>query len=138
MKFLQVGKKRFLGSDPVTAFINVASLVSDFFTTWGFIESQINKIKDKKKMDADGEEKEDCSSGIEGLQSKIEELGKGIKQVICRLDAVHLKSSSYNQECSEYIKPYHASKKTFNNKATKPAAIHQTSIQFTKGLKNIP
>lgn len=123
MKFLQVGKKRFLGSDPVTAFINVATLVSDVSTTWGFIESQINKIKDKKRMDVeDGEDKEDCSSGIEGLQSKIEELGKGIKQVICRLDAVHLKSSSYNQECSQYVKPYHASKQAINKKATKPAS----------------
>lgn len=106
-------EERFLGEDPVTAFINVITLISDFISFWGFIESQVKNIKEKKKRVDDDEDKEDCSSAIKSLQSKMKDLSKGMKrmrnEVICRLDAVHLKSSSYDRECLLYIRPYQTS-----------------------------
>ncbi len=92
-----------LGSTPIAAFVNLITIVSGIFTIYSFIETRNDK---KEKEESDSKEiSVEWKPHLEDLSSRMEKNRKSIKEVICRLDAVHAKNKNISPDCLPFIRP---------------------------------
>ena len=95
-----------LGSTPISAFINLVSLVSGFFTIYGWIETRDDQKEQKEAEKPEtGGMVEEWNAHLEDLNLKMDDTKRSLKEVICRLDTVHANRKSINQDCLQFIQP---------------------------------
>ncbi len=113
-------KERFLGDTPVTIFINSLTIVAGILQIYSFIETRDDQKRSKTEVDP-SELAEEWNSQLADLNYRLENIKYTLKQVNCRLDAVHATHKSISPQCLKFILPvirqtsYGLNGKNYNN-----------------------
>ncbi len=83
---------------------NGLSLISNLMTVWGFMETREKKQRDSDVVPTTHELLEEWKSNMTNLTSKMDEMKVSLKELTCRLDAIHAtKDRSISRECLKFI-----------------------------------